>query len=482
MLGFDLPGPFDYVMYIVENCYDGCSWAAYAGVNHWMSLYRSHYYKYTGVLMHEFGHNLGFAHSGGLDGSTYTDHTCLMGNPLFSDDIGKMCFNPAKSWQLGWYGDAYATLDPTVDYCWSGTLIGIGEWDNGDYGYPVVLKLETGTEDDIFIGFNRAAGPNAENDEADDEVTIIEAGANGNDYSPSKLKAHLVAGESYTFSDWSGTGNNLVVTAEEIDISNTPGTAKIKVRYGESCTDAPTTTEPPSLSPSIQILFEVSVTVKTDVYAQETSWDITTINDPSNVLMSGENYYNGLQVFSTADMLTCGPTYRFTMKDAYGDGICCSSGDGYYILTVQGEVIKEGGEFNKNEMTEFSGCYPTVAPVVSPTAPDPTVAPVVSPTSSSPTAAPVIQLAPTFTPTVQIETSTPTEVSPTSAPTAEQSTCIECSNVAKPSMVMKGKTCEELSETKLVTKCRESKYIQNNYCELSCYLAGVGYEGVVCCT
>ena len=30
------------------------------------------------------------AHSGGKDGKIYTDHTCVMGNPLFSDDVGKM--------------------------------------------------------------------------------------------------------------------------------------------------------------------------------------------------------------------------------------------------------------------------------------------------------------------------------------------------------------------------------------------------------
>ena len=36
------------------------------------------------------------AHSGGLDGQTYTDHTCMMGNPLYSDDVGRMCYNPAK--------------------------------------------------------------------------------------------------------------------------------------------------------------------------------------------------------------------------------------------------------------------------------------------------------------------------------------------------------------------------------------------------
>jgi hypothetical protein len=58
-------------------------------------------------------HNLNLAHSGGLDGQTYTDHTCLvsnlvhvaicssafkaklvsvnqMGNPLYSDDVVKM--------------------------------------------------------------------------------------------------------------------------------------------------------------------------------------------------------------------------------------------------------------------------------------------------------------------------------------------------------------------------------------------------------
>ena len=31
-----------------------------------------------------------FAHSGGLNGATYTDHTGMMGNPLYSDDVGKM--------------------------------------------------------------------------------------------------------------------------------------------------------------------------------------------------------------------------------------------------------------------------------------------------------------------------------------------------------------------------------------------------------
>jgi hypothetical protein len=78
-LGFDLPGPFDAVMYIVEGCYgDDCGWAAYADINSWLSVFQGVYYKLAGVQLHEIGHNLNLAHSGGLDGLAYTDHTCLV--------------------------------------------------------------------------------------------------------------------------------------------------------------------------------------------------------------------------------------------------------------------------------------------------------------------------------------------------------------------------------------------------------------------
>ena len=43
----------------------------------------------------------------------------------------------------------------------------------------VVLKIETQTTNDFFIGFNRAQGINAQNVEAEDEVTIIETGQDG---------------------------------------------------------------------------------------------------------------------------------------------------------------------------------------------------------------------------------------------------------------------------------------------------------------
>jgi hypothetical protein len=77
-LGYALPGPYEYVMYSVESCIQDCGWAAYAYVGSWNSVYQGGYYGMTGVQVHELGHNFGLAHSGGLDGATYTDHTCMM--------------------------------------------------------------------------------------------------------------------------------------------------------------------------------------------------------------------------------------------------------------------------------------------------------------------------------------------------------------------------------------------------------------------
>lgn len=51
-LGFNLPGPYQQVMYVLENCYVDCGWAAYAYVNSWNSVYQGNYYYMTGVLMH----------------------------------------------------------------------------------------------------------------------------------------------------------------------------------------------------------------------------------------------------------------------------------------------------------------------------------------------------------------------------------------------------------------------------------------------
>jgi len=228
-----LPGPFEQVMYVLENCYVGCGWAAYAYINSWMSVYQGSYYAMAGVQMHEIGHNFGFAHSGGLDGQTYTDHTCQMGNPLYDDDIGKMCYNPAKNWAIGWYDSNKIEVNINTNFInHVETIIGIADFAANPEGRNVVIKLETGTSNDYFVGFNRAIGVNAQNDEADDEVTVILTGNNGIAYSQSYLQATLKQGESWE-------RNGMKIKAEEINVSTAPGTAKVSIMKGSSPTNSP---------------------------------------------------------------------------------------------------------------------------------------------------------------------------------------------------------------------------------------------------
>ncbi len=51
-LGFNLPGPYQQVMYVLQGCYLDCGWAAYAYINSWNSVYQGNYYYMTGVQMH----------------------------------------------------------------------------------------------------------------------------------------------------------------------------------------------------------------------------------------------------------------------------------------------------------------------------------------------------------------------------------------------------------------------------------------------
>ena len=253
--------PFQHVLFLAEDCYgDDCGWAAYAYINGWLQYYKRDNYLKPGVVLHETGHNLGFAHSGGTDGKVYSDHTGLMGNPLWGDDMGKMCFNPAKNYQLAignnaWYNDGpgeILTWDSGED---GGTvletkMVGIAEFDKITDNNPVVIKLETGEKLDYYVGFNRATGPTSQNRLASNLVTIYEAGNNGLSYSNSFLNAYLAEGESHTISKWRGTELDLIITVLEINIDVVPGYARIKIVYGDE--PAPPPMNPPTAKPTVR--------------------------------------------------------------------------------------------------------------------------------------------------------------------------------------------------------------------------------------
>jgi len=72
-------------------------------------------------------------------------------------------------------------------------------------------------------------------------------------------------------------------------------------------------------------------------------------------------------------------------------------------------------------------------------------------------------------------TPVPTPTTPTSAP------CIVCDDVETSWMSNNGKDCA--TSSLIDTKCnKNSNWISNKFCQLSCYNAGNGYDGDVCCS
>merc|ERR1712130_309623 len=152
-------------------------------------------------------------------------------------------------------------------------------------------------------------------------------------------------------------------------------------------TPPPVPTEPPTPAPITPCGGNYfRLTVKTDNYGAETSFELksgnTLIWQMPDALSSNTEY-----VYPPLCLLP--NPYEFTITDTYGDGMCCSYGEGFYRYTVDGtDIVKEGGEFTNSDVSTFviesDGPIPTSPPVTNPTSPPvttPTSPPVTNPTS-----------------------------------------------------------------------------------------------------
>lgn len=97
---------------------------------------------------------------------------------------------------------------------------------------------------------------------------------------------------------------------------------------------------------------EVTVSITLDNYPEETSWSMT--NDSGQTVASGGTYGSQPDGSTVSEDL-CLPDgcYTFTINDAYGDGICCSYGNGSYSVTDATGSLASGGSFASSEATNF---------------------------------------------------------------------------------------------------------------------------------
>lgn len=98
---------------------------------------------------------------------------------------------------------------------------------------------------------------------------------------------------------------------------------------------------------------DIVLSITFDNFPQETSWAITDAG--GSVLYQGGTYDD--QADGSSIQLTgCLPDgcYNFIIYDAYGDGMCCTYGNGSYSLnTSNGTVLASGGAYGYSESTGF---------------------------------------------------------------------------------------------------------------------------------
>jgi hypothetical protein len=159
-----------------------------------------------------------------------------------------MCFNGAKSWQLGWYSEYHVDLS-TNDYDWSGDLVGFAEKDNIN---KMIIRIQDATKNiDTYVHFNRQIGFNSETQEGGNQVLVSTRSGDAG-YATSSLETKLDANGVYTINDIGGSGASVTITVNSIDTSTTPAKANISVQLVPQATSAPAVapTAAPVVSPT----------------------------------------------------------------------------------------------------------------------------------------------------------------------------------------------------------------------------------------
>ncbi len=264
------------------------------------------------VLAHEFGHSIGLLHSGEVNSSEnltgypdideYGDESCMMGhaflkNSLLQDKFEKglvrvpplpVCFNGAKSWQLGWFEDKYLHTHTfkADNKTWEGKLIGQVDYNPNLNGteFKIILKLED-LPGDYYIMFHRVPGddfPAIANYDNNNTVTIVNPKTPGGN-ARSNLEKVLRANETFQ-------KDNFKVTVKSIEINENqvPAFAEVAVEMLGQVTAVPTAT-PPTTSPPTTSLPTATTTTAVPTTAEPTGSPSGNVSIPRRMTCATES-------------------------------------------------------------------------------------------------------------------------------------------------------------------------------------------------
>ncbi len=122
--------------------------------------------------------------------------------------------------------------------------------------------------------------------------------------------------------------------------------------FGPDAENCGSTNPPPDCEP-------VTIKIKPDYYGADITWNLK--DETGNVLAAGGPYQDGNTDLKTTTVCLPDGCYTFNIYDSYGDGICCSYGDGWYrIENDNGETLASNGNYDDQESKSF--CIGEVPP------------------------------------------------------------------------------------------------------------------------
>ena len=88
----------------------------------------------------------------------------------------------------------------------------------------------------------------------------------------------------------------------------------------------------------------IHITIETDKFGVETTWEL---NDSSGALIGSGGPYPGRYRFVEASVCSTDfGSHTFTMRDSFGDGMCCNAGNGGFKVYRDSELKIDGdGQF-----------------------------------------------------------------------------------------------------------------------------------------
>ena len=118
------------------------------------------------------------------------------------------------------------------------------------------------------------------------------------------------------------------------------------------------TTPPPPTPGQCSGSAEVPLTVEvnTDRYPGETSWTLTNTCTNGVVDSADQGSLSSSKTKYTNNYCVPPASYRFTINDSFGDGMCCGYGSSLYSVSYDSNVEKSGAQFTRSESSSFGSC------------------------------------------------------------------------------------------------------------------------------